>query len=66
MNQAKNPEYRTGRVDIAVEQCATLTKTLSLLTPNPDQTFQNPPTLTHFVKCNIRNILIVKPLHFVI
>ena len=21
MNQAKNPEYRTGRVDIAVEQC---------------------------------------------
>ena len=22
MNQAKNPEYRSGRVDIAVEQCA--------------------------------------------
>ena len=21
MNQAKNPEYRSGRVDIAVEQC---------------------------------------------
>ena len=21
MNQAKNPEYRNGRVDIAVEQC---------------------------------------------
>ena len=28
MNQAKNPEYRNGRNDIAVEQCANLNKSV--------------------------------------
>ena len=28
MNQAKNPEYRTGRVDIAVEQCVGVVRPL--------------------------------------